>query len=286
VRLLIISGLSGSGKSVALNTLEDAGFYCIDNLPVGLLEAFTDQLHEQADGEADHYAVGIDARNRLSTIERLPSILDGIEQSRIDCEILFLDAQHDTLLRRFKETRRRHPLGGPQSGTPLTEAIARESELLQPLRERADLLLDTTQTSIHELTELVRSRLVREPHNLSILVESFGYKHGSPTDADFVFDARCLPNPYWDPKLRVLTGRDASVRDYLRDHPDVRAFGDDIRGFLQRWLPRFERDNRSYLTIAVGCTGGQHRSVYLVEELAGQLREEGKTITTRHRELT
>jgi UPF0042 nucleotide-binding protein len=282
---VIISGLSGSGKSVALNTLEDAGFYCIDNLPVGLLEAFRDHLHHLADGEADHYAVGIDARNRLAALERLPTILQGIDDSRIDCEILFLDARHDTLIKRFKETRRRHPLGGPESSTTLSEAIAREAELLRPLQERADLVIDTTQTSVHELRELVRQRLIREPSQMSVLLESFGYKHGTPSDADFVFDVRCLPNPYWDPELRGLTGRDQAIRDYLDGNPDVIALRDDVLAFLRRWIPCFERENRSYLTIAIGCTGGQHRSVYLVEELTEQLRTDGQIIATRHREL-
>lgn len=285
MRLIIISGLSGSGKSVVLNTLEDAGFYCIDNLPVGLLEAFKDHLGEISDDDADHYAVGIDARNRLEALERLPTILQNINDTGIDCEILFLDARHETLIKRFKETRRRHPLGGPDTGTPLSEAIARESELLQALRERADLTIDTTHTSVHELRELVWQRLVREPSTLSILVESFGYKHGSPTDADFVFDARCLPNPYWDPALRGLTGRDQAVCDYLAEHPDVQAFRDEVHGFLSRWIPCFQRENRSYLTIAIGCTGGQHRSVYLVEQLVTMLRADGSTITKRHREL-
>jgi UPF0042 nucleotide-binding protein len=285
LRLIIISGLSGSGKSVALNTLEDAGYYCIDNLPVGLLEAFKDHLSNASEDAADHYAVGIDARNRLEALERLPTILQGINNSGLDCEILFLDARHETLIKRFKETRRRHPLGGPDTGTTLTEAIARESELLHTLRERADLTIDTTQTSVHELRELVWQRLVREPSTLSILLESFGYKHGSPTDADFVFDARCLPNPYWDPALRGLTGRDSAVADYLAGHPDVQAFRDEVCGFLSRWIPCFQRENRSYLTIAIGCTGGQHRSVYLVEQLASLLREDGNLMTTRHREL-
>lgn len=285
MRLTIISGLSGSGKSVALTTLEDAGFCCIDNLPVGLLEAFRDHLHQLASAEAYDHAVGIDARNRLTALQRLPTILQGIDDSAIECEILFLHARQDMLIRRFKETRRRHPLGGPESGTTLDEAIAREAELLRPLQERADLTIDTTQTSVHELRELVRERLVREPATLSILVESFGYKHGTPADADFVFDARCLPNPYWDPELRGLTGLDPRIREYLGGHADVRGFRDHIQGFLQHWIPCFRRENRSYLTIAIGCTGGQHRSVYLVEELAERLREDGQSITARHREL-
>lgn len=285
MRLVIISGLSGSGKSVALNTLEDAGFYCIDNLPIDLLAPFKDHLSQLSDGAEEHYAVGIDARNRLEALNRLPAILQGINDSGIDCEIIFLDAQQDTLMKRFKETRRRHPLGGPDTGTTLGEAIARESELLNALRERADLTLDTTRTTVHELREIVRERLVRQPYTLSILVESFGYKHGAPTDADFVFDARCLPNPFWDPELRGLSGQDAPVRDYLARHPDVHAFRDEIHGFLARWLPCFERENRSYLTIAVGCTGGQHRSVYVVEQLVEKLRASRRTITTRHREL-
>lgn len=282
MRLAIISGLSGSGKSVALATLEDAGFYCIDNLPVALLEAFGAHITDA--GQSGRYAVGIDARNRPEDLARFPDILAGLESRNITCEIVFLDAEHDTLLKRFSETRRRHPLSGPD--VPLGEAITGERELLMPLLERADLTLDTTHTTVHQLREIVRERLARAPHSLSLLLESFGYKHGTPPDADFVFDARCLPNPHWQPDLRPLTGRDAAVADYLAGSDLVGDYLEQVRAFLAHWLPAFQRENRSYLTIAIGCTGGQHRSVYLVERLAEAFREQGLATTVRHRELS
>ncbi|PWG65210.1 RNase adapter RapZ [Sediminicurvatus halobius] len=281
-RLVIISGLSGSGKSVALATLEDAGFYCIDNLPVALLEAFG--AHITADGQSGRYAVGIDARNRPEDLARFPEILATLEDHGIACEIVFLDAAHDTLLKRFSETRRRHPLSGPE--VPLGEAITGERELLMPLLERADLTLDTTHTTVHQLRDIVRDRLARAPHSLSLLLESFGYKHGTPPDADFVFDARCLPNPHWQPDLRPLTGRDPAVAEYLGASELVGDYLEHVGAFLSHWLPAFRRENRSYLTIAIGCTGGQHRSVYLAEHLARRFREEGVAVTVRHRELS
>ncbi|HKJ94468.1 MAG TPA: RNase adapter RapZ [Gammaproteobacteria bacterium] len=284
MRFIIISGLSGSGKSVALNTLEDAGFYCIDNLPVALLDAFGRHVADQPESNADRYAVGIDARNRPEDLKRFPDILRELERNGIHCEILFLDAEHDTLLKRFSETRRRHPLSGRE--TPLTEAITRERALLTPILERADLTIDTTQTTVHQLREMVRERLVREPLGLSLLFQSFGYKHGTPPDADFVFDARGLPNPHWEPDLRPQTGRDPPVAEFLSGQPDVNAYLADIRGFLERWLPAFLRENRSYLTVAIGCTGGQHRSVYLVERLASHFADSDFSVSVRHRELS
>jgi len=282
MRLIIVSGLSGSGKSVALATLEDAGFYCIDNLPVALLEAFG--AHITDSGQCGRYAVGIDARNRPEDLARFPDILASLEARRIACEIVFLDAEHGTLLKRFSETRRRHPLSGPD--VPLGEAITGERRLLMPLLERADLTLDTTHTTVHQLREIVRDRLARAPHSLSLLLESFGYKHGTPPDADFVFDARCLPNPHWQPDLRPLTGRDPAVADYLAASELVGDYLEHVRGFLDHWLPAFRRENRSYLTIAIGCTGGQHRSVYLVERLAETFRAQELATTVRHRELS
>lgn len=281
MRLIIVSGLSGSGKSVALATLEDAGFYCIDNLPVDLLDAFGRHIVEHAD-RAD-YAVGIDARNQPASLERFPAILDRFAAQGLAPEIVFLDADDATLLKRFSETRRRHPLSGPDR--PLAEAIQGERERLIPLHERADLSVDTSRTTLHELRRIIQTRLAASQSHLSIQLESFGYKHGTPTDADFVFDARCLPNPHWQPALRPLTGRDAHVADFLAGSPLVARYLKQIRGFLDDWLPVFEAENRSYLTIAVGCTGGQHRSVYLIEALATHLRAQERPVTLRHREL-
>ncbi len=203
--------------------------------------------------------------------------------SGINCEILFLDAERDTLLKRFSETRRRHPLSGED--TSLDEAIHRERELLEPLLERADLTIDTTRTTVHELRDLVRARLVRAPYTLSLMFESFGYKHGLPPDADFVFDARCLPNPHWNAELRPLTGRDEPVAAFLEAQETVTAFHTQVRDFLAEWIPRFQQENRSYLTIAIGCTGGQHRSVYLAERLCGDFRGRLGQVNVRHREL-
>jgi UPF0042 nucleotide-binding protein len=281
MRLIIVSGLSGSGKSVALATLEDSGFYCIDNLPVDLLDAFGQ--HIAMSGEEADYAVGIDARNQPASLSRFPGILDAIAAHGLDTEIVFLDADDATLLKRFSETRRRHPLSGPD--TPLNEAIKGERARLVPLHERADLTVDTSQTTLHELRQIIRSRLAESRTHLSVQLESFGYKHGTPTDADFVFDSRCLPNPHWQPALRPMTGRDRAVADFLADSPLVARYLKQIQGFMDDWLPVFEAENRSYLTIAIGCTGGQHRSVYLVEALGAHLREHATAVTVRHREL-
>lgn len=283
MRLVIISGLSGSGKSIALNTLEDSGFYCIDNLPVGLLSAFGRHVTETSTAASHPYAVGIDARNGPEDLTRFPQILQEIMARGIRCEILALDADLDTLLKRFSETRRRHPLSGPD--IPLSEAIERERALLEPILERADLIIDTTRTTVHQLRDLVRKRLVREPYSLSLLFESFGYKHGIPPDADYVFDARCLPNPHWEPELRPLTGLDAAVGQYLAAQGNVDRYYRQIQDFLDEWIPYFERENRSYLTVAIGCTGGQHRSVYLTNRLANHFRMRHGNVSVRHREL-
>jgi len=283
MRLVIISGLSGSGKSVALNTLEDTGFYCIDNLPAAMLESLGHHLASLERNAEARFAVGIDARNHPEDLARFQEILAGLMALGIRCEILFLDAEHDSLLKRFSETRRRHPLSN--SNRPLADAITHERQLLLPLLGRADITIDTTQTSLHELRELVRERMVREPYTLSLLLESFGYKHGMPHDADFVFDARCLPNPHWHPDLRPLTGQDESVAEYLAEHSEVGKYLGDLGHFMENWIPRFERENRSYLTVAIGCTGGQHRSVYLVDRLAERLRDSYPTTAVRHREL-
>lgn len=284
MKLVIVSGMSGSGKSVALHTLEDIGFYCIDNLPVGLLADFGRHMTEQDSKSVERYAVGIDARNGAEDLSRFPRILDELEGRGIRSEILFLRAAYTTLIKRFSETRRRHPLSLPN--TSLEEAIQREAELLAPIRERADLVIDTTATNVHQLRELVRERLDRRADaRLSLLFVSFGFKHGIPKDADYVFDVRCLPNPHWEPRLRPLTGRDADVQRYLEAQPSVERMYAQIRDFIEEWLPSFEREGRSYLTVAIGCTGGQHRSVYLTERLVEHFQQHSDNVIARHREL-
>jgi len=284
MKLLIISGLSGSGKSIALHVLEDLGYYCIDNLPIGMLPALAEQLRLHRDNRQHNFAVGIDARNLYGELKNFPTILQDLRQREITCEVFFLQADHQCLLKRFSETRRRHPLSN--EATPLNEAIKREQELLDPISREADLLIDTSQTNVHQLRDLVRRRVnSNQQGGMSLLFESFGYKHGIPMNADFVFDIRCIPNPHWVPELRALTGQDQAVIDYLEQHEDVSRMFDDICQFLQNWIPRFEADNRSYMTIAIGCTGGQHRSVYMVERLNAHFRQQHAGTLSRHREL-
>ena len=283
MRLVIISGLSGSGKSVALNVLEDAGFYCIDNIPVGLLQSFVEEIMPRSDQDYDNVGVGLDARN-VPDIKRLPGLIEKLRQAGATCEVIFLQADDDILLSRFSETRRKHPL--TSSEISLKEAVAKERELLGSIIDTADLIVDTSDTSVYDLRELISGRIrSRKQDKLSILIESFGYKHGLPADADFVFDVRCLPNPYWEPKLRPLSGRDQPVKDFLENQPAVLTMIEDIVGFLERWIPHYKDFQRSYLTVAIGCTGGQHRSVYITEAVAGRLSTDNEAIQTRHHEL-
>jgi RNase adapter protein RapZ len=281
MRLVIVSGLSGSGKSVALHMLEDLDYYCVDNIPAGLLPMFishTVRTHESTYG---YTAVGVDARNRPAEIASVPKLVDELKRSGVNCEVLFLRADQDALLKRYSETRRRHPLS--RDGLGLAEAIRYERELLEPIADAADLIVDTTRTSVHELRELIRQRVGgRIEGRMSILFESFAYRHGVPGDADFVFDVRSLPNPYWEPGLARLTGRDAAVVEYLERHPIVAKMFADLVGFLEHWIPELVRTNRSYLTIAIGCTGGQHRSVYLVERLAQHFSSKYAQVHARH----
>jgi len=282
--MVIISGLSGSGKSVALHALEDMDFYCIDNLPVGLLSAFAHEFLDQNLASNGKVAAGIDARNRSDQLNRFPEIIADLREHGIDSKILFLQADDATLLKRFSETRRKHPL--TNSTTPLADAIERERRLLGPIAANADLFIDTSRTNVHQLRELVMES-IGKTHNkgFSLLLRSFGYKHGIPADADFVFDARCLPNPHWQPDLRSMSGLDKEVAQYLEQQPVVAEYREQIEKFLTRWIPQFKADNRSYLSVAIGCTGGQHRSVYLVDRLAARLGDKLGDVVTRHREL-
>ncbi len=284
MNMVIISGLSGSGKSVALHALEDLDFYCIDNLPVGLLSALAGEFQAPGRPAASKVAAGIDARNRPDQLQHFPAMLDDLRASGISCRILFLQADDATLLKRFSETRRKHPLSNRE--TPLADAIALERKLLEPIADNADLFIDTSRSNVHQLREQVMQSLGRaEATGFSLLLRSFGYKHGIPVDADFVFDARCLPNPYWQTDLRHRTGLDKEVADYLEQQPVVHDYLNQIEKFLLAWIPSFKADNRSYLSIAIGCTGGQHRSVYLVNRLSRSLSSRLGTVVTRHREL-
>lgn len=285
MRLIIVSGLSGSGKSVALAMLEDLGFYCVDNIPAGLLPGFIAYTVRTNEPAYRQTAVGVDARNRPEDVADVPRMVGDLRRSGIGCEVLFLRATNEVLLTRFSETRRRHPLS--RAGLGLQEALEQEQRLLAPVANAADLTIDTSRLSVHELRELVRERVVeRGGGGPSLLFQSFAYRHGVPDDADFVFDARALPNPYWDPALRDLTGRDAAVTAFLDRQEDVARFLGDLATFLERWLPSLVQSNRSYITVAVGCTGGQHRSVYLAERLAAHFNGRIGRALIRHRDLS
>jgi len=284
MRLIIVSGLSGSGKSVALHVLEDLGYYCVDNMPAALLNSVVDEVRSGADQPVQLLAVGVDARNRRKDLEALPDLINDLQERGIRTEMLFLQASDEVLLKRYSETRRRHPLA--EHGTALRAAIASERNILAEVINSADLIIDTSRTSIYELADAIRERVDRrETSTLSVLIESFGFKNGIPADADFVFDLRCLPNPYWTVELRGLTGRDTEVTDFLEAQPVVNAMYDDILAFLKRWIPEYDDVHRNYLTVAIGCTGGQHRSVYMTDKLAAALREVHDPVLTRHNEL-
>ncbi len=283
MRLIIVSGLSGSGKSVALDSLEDLGFYCIDNVPANLLGGVINQIIEARDTLYDNIAVGVDARNRAADLESLPALLVNLQDQGVQCEIMFLHAEDQVLLQRYRETRRRHPLRTQTMS--LQDAISEERDLLGPIIHAADLIIDTTQTSIHDLKAALRERVGRSRSTLSIQIESFGFKHSVPYDADFVFDVRCLPNPYWDPELRGQNGRDPAVIEFLGNSATTATMLRDILGFLRNRIPEYSQNNRNYLTVAIGCTGGQHRSVYIADQLAAALREEHEGVLIRHNQL-
>ena len=284
MRLIIVSGLSGSGKSVALHMLEDIDFYCVDNIPAALLKPF---ISHTVRGMGDTYprtAVGLDARNRASEIETIPALVAELRRSNINCEVLYLHAAEEVLLKRYAETRRKHPLVSGEVG--LREAIALERKLLEPITTAADWVIDTSNMGVHALRDLIRERIeLRREGQISLMFESFGYKHGIPGDADFVFDVRSLPNPHWETALRKLNGRDPAVMEYLAGFASVRSMIADLTAFLEKRLSEFSQANRSYLTIAIGCTGGQHRSVYIAEQLAEHFRKAHPQVLTRHDSL-
>jgi UPF0042 nucleotide-binding protein len=280
MNLTIVSGLSGSGKTVALQALEDIGYYCIDNLPANLLPHFASSLLSDPDNYA---AVGIDVRNR-HFLETLSDSLEELNRLGIEYRIIYLSADEETLIRRFSETRRRHPL--TDQSTSLIDGIRLEKQLLTSLVQSANIEIDTSRTTPHELRSQVRNLVgSRDGDAMMLQVVSFGHKHGNPGDADFVFDVRCLPNPYWEKDLKKKTGLDPDVINFLEAEPVTADMINDIFGFLTEWLPKFALENRSYFTIAIGCTGGQHRSVYVAEQLAAKLREHGSRVQLRHQEL-
>ena len=280
MRLIIVSGRSGSGKTVALTTLEDLGFYCVDNLPVDLLPTLVEKLNPTH----ENIAVSIDARNLPKEPIALNNVLNKLKTSfKGQCDILYLDAEEKILLNRFSETRRKHPLTNEKCS--LQEAIAYEKKLLSSLCHLANISLDTSHLSKHELNRIIRDKVAKKNEALQVLLLSFGFKHGSPPEADFVFDVRCLPNPYWEEKLRNLSGLESPVIDYLTAQPDVLVMIQDINHFLDQWVPRFMKDNRSYLTVGIGCTGGKHRSVYIVEALQKALASLF-SVQARHRDLS
>jgi RNase adapter protein RapZ len=281
VRIIIVSGLSGSGKSVALHMLEDLGFYCIDNIPAALLKPFISHTVRSPEPAYDRTAIGLDARNTAAEIATVPKLVEELKRSGIHCEVLFLLANEDELLRRFAETRRKHPMIRDSVG--LREAMTMERNLLEPVVYAADLVIDTSRMGVHELREIVHQRVEqRTADRLSITFESFGFKHGIPGDADFVFDARSIPNPYWEPGLRKLTGRDSDVIRFLEAQESAGRLIQDIAAFIDSRIPEYQRSNRGYLTVAVGCTGGQHRSVYIVDRLAQAFSQRFANVTSRH----
>ena len=282
--VIIVSGLSGSGKSVALKTFEDLDYYCVDNLPVELLPSFVRSLMRDG-GLPQKLAVGIDVRNRHSDLSKLAQWRAAVTELGLDATLLFFDATDEALLRRYSDTRRKHPLA--HFGLSLPESITRERQITAPLRAEADVTIDTSALNVHQLRRrIIAEFALNNSTSLSLLFESFAYKRGVPADADFVFDARVLPNPHWNPALRPFSGRDGVVRDYLDAQTEVSEYFAQVSAFLDTWLPRLRGETRSYVTVAFGCTGGKHRSVYLAERLAQHARGQGwEEVATFHREL-
>ncbi|WP_426702353.1 RNase adapter RapZ [Rhodanobacter sp. Col0626] len=282
IHLIVLTGMSGGGKTVALRALEDLEFYCVDNLPSALLPQLVNAVIE---GHSKHrrIAVGVDVRNRGTDFAHMPTVLSGLAAAGVQVHLIFLDCRDEVLIKRYSETRRRHPLAA--RGLSLADAIAEERKLLRPLMAIAEKVIDSSELNVHQLRRLVATGFAQATEGLTLMFQSFAFRRGLPLDADFVFDARCLPNPHWHAHLRPLSGKDAPVRDFLDAEPLVGEYFVDTARWLDAWLPRFEQDDRSYLTISVGCTGGRHRSVYLVEKLAAYYRDRREGVLTFHREL-
>jgi len=280
IHLLVLSGMSGGGKTVALRALEDLDFYCVDNLPAALMPQLVTAI---GDGRHQRIAVGVDVRNRTDDLSQIPQMISTLASQGVIVHLVFVDSRDDVLLKRYSETRRRHPLSA--DGLSLADAIARERRLMRPVAAIAEHVIDTSDLNVHQLRRMIATRFAAAAEGMTLLFESFAYKRGLPLDADFTFDARCLPNPHWDRALRPLSGKDAPVREFLEAQALAGELLDDIIRFLETWLPRFESDDRSYVTVCIGCTGGRHRSVYLVEKLAAHFRRGHDEVLTFHREL-
>jgi UPF0042 nucleotide-binding protein len=283
IHLIVLSGMSGGGKTVALRALEDLEFYCVDNLPTALLPQLVASVNRGMGDKRRNVAVGVDVRTREEDLKRMPEMLSELAAEGVDAHLIFLDCRDDVLIKRYSETRRRHPLSW--RGLSLADAIAEERRVLRSLSAIADKVIDSSDMNVHQLRRLIATGYAEATEGLTLMFQSFAFRRGLPLDADFVFDARCLPNPHWDPKLRPLSGKDAKVRDYLEAQPLVAEYFADTARWLDAWLPRFEADDRSYVTISIGCTGGRHRSVYLVEKLAAHYRAQRNGVLTFHREL-
>jgi UPF0042 nucleotide-binding protein len=283
-RLIIVSGLSGAGKTVVLNSLEDLSYYTIDNLPISLLSELITQFSKEDSDLPKLIAIGIDARNKKSELDYLPERIKSLLDKKISTELIYIDANDEVLTKRFSETRRKHPLSSDK--VSLLDAIHQEREITLEIAQASDLRVDTSFMQLNELRDIVRERIARrEKALLSLQIISFGYKNGIPKDSDFVFDLRCLPNPYWKKHLRQYSGKDQPIIEFLSKQDSVMQMLNDLEGFLERWIPQFETDNRSYLSIACGCTGGHHRSVFIAEHLAKKFTQQGKQVIMRHRDL-
>ena len=284
MRFVVISGRSGSGKSSALQMLEDVDFNCVDNLPVSLLPALISQVVQTSDAQSRNFAVGVDARNIGGDLSQFPEVIEQVKSQGTDCTIIYLDSADNILIKRFSETRRKHPLSNKNTG--LKEAIEIEGEILKPISKLADITIDTSTLTIHELRRIIKAAVTGDKaETMALMFESFGFKYGAPINADFIFDVRSLPNPHWRADLRDHTGLEQPVIDFLGDQPEVAAMFEDIAQFLAKWVPSFQSNNRSYLTVAIGCTGGRHRSVYLTERLAQFFKGRFDNVQTRHRQL-
>ncbi len=285
MKLIIVSGRSGSGKSTALHVLEDTGYYCIDNLPIGLMQELTQEALAHSHNGPQKIAVSIDARNFSRELKDFPDIMERLSREGVETETIYLDANAETLLTRFHGTRRKHPLSSKT--VSLREAIDQEKSILDPIASNATLFIDTSQLTIYQLRDQIKLRVLgHQGQELALLFQSFGFKHGVPPDSDFVFDVRCLPNPYWDPALRGSSGQDQPVIDFMESHPQTGEMLADITAYLEKWLPHFQTSNRTYLTISIGCTGGQHRSVYLCEKLKAHFASRYENVQHRHQEFS
>ncbi len=279
MKLIIVSGRSGSGKSISLHLLEDSGYYCIDNLPATLLLTLIEHIQDSY----QKIAIGIDARNLPHDLDHFHQTILDVKKAGHDCQILYLDADNNTLFKRFSETRRKHPL--TDTDTSLQEAIEQEKELLQPIAHLADFRLETSHLTLHQLRQTINNRICHTQNNFSLLLQSFGYKYGIPQDSDYIFDVRFLPNPYWQTELRQYTGLDKEIKNFLMQHTETTQHLNVLKDFLLNWIPLFIASNRSYMTISIGCTGGQHRSVFIANALAKLLKKNGQSSQLRHREL-